>query len=52
VGALKINGISVIQVERKQPFVALPKKPGENGKKYFPVNEAEGKLKADCGRSP
>jgi DNA-binding cell septation regulator SpoVG len=45
VGVLRINGISVIQVEGKQPFVALPQKPGKNGKKYFPVNEAEGKLK-------
>lgn len=45
VGALRINGISVVQAEGKQPFVALPQKPGKNGKKYFPVNEAEGKLK-------
>lgn len=44
-GAFKVSGISVIETEGKSPWVALPQKPGKNAKKYFPVVEAEGKLK-------
>lgn len=44
-GAVKILGLSIVETEGKSPWVAFPQKPGKNGKKYFPVNEAEGKLK-------
>lgn len=44
-GSVKILGFSVVESEGKPPWVAFPQKPGKNGKKFFPVVEAEGKLK-------
>ena len=45
VGTFKVSGLSVIEKDGKPPWVAFPQKPGKNGKKYFPIIEAEGKLK-------
>lgn len=45
IGSIKISGLSVIETDGKSPWVAFPQKPGKNGKKYFPVVEAESKLK-------
>jgi DNA-binding cell septation regulator SpoVG len=44
-GSLTIYGVSVIESEGKPPWVALPQKPGRSARKYFPVVEADGKLK-------
>jgi DNA-binding cell septation regulator SpoVG len=45
VGTFKVSGLSVIEKDGKPPWVAFPQKPGKNGNKYFPVVEAEGRLK-------
>lgn len=45
VGSFKILGLSVVKTEGKSLWVAFPQRTGKNGKKYFPVVEAEGKLK-------
>ena len=44
-GSVKILGLSIVETGGKAPWVAFPQKPGKNAKKYFPVVEAEGKLK-------
>ena len=44
-GSVKILGLSIVETAGKSPWVAFPQKPGKNAKKYFPVVEAEGKLK-------
>lgn len=44
-GSLNILGLSIVETEGKPPWVAFPQKPGKNGKKFWPIVEAEGKLK-------
>lgn len=44
-GALVVYGISVIESDGQKPWVALPTRAGRINKKFFPINEAEGKLK-------
>ncbi len=44
-GNLQLNGFSVVEKDGKSPWVGFPQKQGSNGKKYFPVVEAEGKLR-------
>jgi len=45
VGSLHIRGCSVIESDGKPAWVGLPQRAGKNGKKYFPVIEAEGALR-------
>lgn len=44
-GTQTVFGFSVVQQEGKTPWVAFPQKPGKTPGKWFPVYEADGKLK-------
>jgi hypothetical protein len=45
IGAVKIFGLSVIDVHDKPPWVGFPSKKGNTAGKYFPVVEVAGDLK-------
>lgn len=44
-GKQTIFGFSVVQQGGKAPWVAFPQKPGKTPGKWFPVYEADGKLR-------
>ncbi len=44
-GTQTIFGFSVVQQDGKAPWVAFPQKPGKTTGKWFPVYEANGKLR-------
>lgn len=44
-GSIKISGLSIVAKQGRPLWVALPQRPGRYGGRYFPVVEAEGKLR-------
>ena len=44
-GTQTVFGFSVVQQDGKAPWVAFPQKPGKTPGKWFPVYEADGKLR-------
>jgi DNA-binding cell septation regulator SpoVG len=44
-GSLDIHGFPVVVQDGKPPWVAFPKKPGTTHGRFFPIVEADGKLR-------
>ena len=44
-GTQTIFGFSIVQQDGKAPWVAFPQRPGKTPGKWFPVYEADGKLR-------
>ena len=45
VGGVTVHGFAVVEKDGKAPWVAFPQKPGKTRGKWFPVFEADGKLR-------
>ena len=44
-GELVLHGFSIIEKDGKPPWIGFPQKQGNRAGKYFPVVEAEGKVR-------